>query len=356
MSYAGRRHFLMFPRSHGSIHFLLSMKFKIIVAVTLLSSAGAYAQNMFNMSSLHPADTMRGEAQEQAIRYPSLRQASVTASIFGSGDFDSDLQKKDFARGKSQNARISSFFAIPITQWNGNVISATIYHNQQFFKVSEVNNPLPGTPVSNGDFNESTLGLSLNLSRTDAIFHTPVVYSAVFTAISDNLKSVKRFNFNGSIAFPLKHTADVSLSLGALVQIDPSAPFPVLPIVSYYRRLTNSGLHLILDLPQGVTLKQPISKNAWIYVGSTANTFTSFYQPNNPSLPERFSYNTTEFKSGPGFEYLFGKYLILGISGGINTIASATFIAKGDQYHDAFVKNTNKASPYGELRISLLPF
>lgn len=332
------------------------MKLRIIVAVTLLTSVGAYAQNMFNMASLHPADTIRGESQEQAIRYPSLRQASVTASVFGSGHFDSDLNEKAFASGKSQNARISSFFAIPLTRWNGNVISATIYHNQQFFKVSEVNNQLPGTLLSNGDFNKSTLGLSLNFSRTDAIFHTPVVYTAVFTAISDNLKSVKRFNFNGSIAFPLKHTADVSLSLGALVQIDPSAPFPVLPIVSYYRRLANNGLHLILDFPQGLTLKQPLSHNAWIYIGSTANTFTSFYKPNNPSLPERISYNSIELKSGPGFEYLFGKYLILGISGGINTIVSATFVAKGDNYNNAFVKNTNKATPYGELRISLLPF
>jgi len=46
----------------------------------------------------------------------------------------------------------------------------------------------------------------------------------------------------------------------------------------------------------------------------------------------------------------------LGISGGVNTIVSSTFVAKGDHYKDAFVKNTNKAIPYGELRISLLPF
>lgn len=322
----------------------------------LLSSAGAYAQNMFNMSSLHPADTLRGEAQEQAIRYPSLRQASVTADIFGSNHFDSDLDGKAFGSGKSRIARISSFFSIPLTRWNGNAISATLYHNQQFFKVTEVSNPLPGTLLSNGSFSKSTLGLSLNFSRTDAVFHTPVVYSAVFTAISDDLESVKRFNFNGSIAFPLKHTADVSLSLGVLVQIDPSAPFPVLPIVNYYRRLNSNGLHLIIDLPQGASLKQPLSKNAWIYIGSTANTFASFYHPGNPSLPDRFSYNTIELKSGPGFEYLFGKCLILGISGGINTIASATAFAKGDSYNDAFIENTNKAMPYGEFRISLLPF
>lgn len=322
----------------------------------LAGTTGGHAQNMFNMSSLHPADTLRGDAQEQAIRYPALRQASVTATIFGSGHFDSDVNEKAFTSGKSRNARISSFFTIPVTQWNGNVISATLYHNQQFFTVSDVDHELPGTLLSNDNFSKSTLGLSLNFSRTDAIFHTPVVYSAVFTAISDDLQRIKRFNFNGSIAFPLVRTADVSLSLGALVQIDPSAPFPVLPIVNYYRRLANGGLHLIVDLPQGVMLKQPLSKNAWVYIGSTVNTFTSFYEPRNPSLPERISYNTIEFKSGPGVEYLFGRYVILGISGGINTIASATTFAKGGDYSDAFIENTNKPVPYGELRISLLPF
>ena len=332
------------------------MKYKILVAVLFLSSSGAHAQNMFSMSSIHPADTLRGEAQEQAIRYPALRQASVTVNIFGSNEFDSDLHGKAFTSGKSQNARISSFFAIPITQWNGNVISATIYHTQQFFTISNVNNQLPGTLLSNDNFSKSTLGLSLNFSRTDAIFHTPVVYSAVFTGLSGNLQRIDRFNFNGSIAFWLKRTPDVSLSLGALIQIDPSAPIPVLPIVNYYRRLNESGLHLIVDLPQGVTLKQPLSKNAWIFVGSTFNTFASFYEPNNTSLPERISYNTVEVKTGPGFEYLVGKYVMIGIGGGINAIASASTIAKGDNYNKAFIKNTSKATPYGEFRISLLPF
>ncbi len=146
----------------------------------------------------------------------------------------------------------------------------------------------------------------------DAIFHTPVVYSAVFTGISDNLSSVKRFNFNGSIAFPLKHTADSYLSLGVLVQVDPSAPSPVLPIVNYFQKLNSHGLELILDFPEGLSLKQPLSKNAWVYLGTNANTYTSFYKSNTPSWPSRYSYNTIELKSGPGFEYLFGKYVIWG--------------------------------------------
>jgi hypothetical protein len=332
------------------------MKINLLMTGMLFCSAGTYAQNMFSMSSLHPADTLRSESQEQAIRYPSLRQASVTVDLFGSGPFDSKLNEKDLSSGKSRNARISSFFSVPISTWGGNVIGATIYHNEQFFNILEANNKLADPKVSEGDIVKSTLGLSLNLSRTDAMFHTPVIYSAVFTVISDNLKAVRRFNFNGSIAFPLKRTPDVYFSLGALVQIDPSAPFPILPVVNYFRKLNNGGLQLILDFPQGASLKQSLSHNAWIYLGTTANTYASFYRSSDPALPARFSYNTVESKSGPGFEYLLGKHVILGISGGVNSILSARTIAKGGSYNDAFIRTTGKATPYGEFRISLLPF
>jgi hypothetical protein len=332
------------------------MKINLVVIGMLFCSTGTYAQNMFSMSSLHPADTLRTESHEQALRYPSLRQASVTTDIFGSGHFESKLNGKDFSSGESRNVRISSFFNVPISSWNGNVIGATIYHNEQFFKIREVNNQLIDPQANNEDITKSTLGLSLNFSRTDAIFYTPVIYSAVFTGLSDNLKAIRRFNFNGSITFPLKHTPDEYFSVGALVLIDPSAPSPVLPVVNYFRKLNSSGLQLILDFPQGASLKQPLSRKAWIYIATTANTYASFYKSGDPALPEHFSYNTIEFKTGPGFEYLLGKYVVLGVSGGVNSIASARTIAKGSNYNDAFIRTTGKSVPYGEFRISLLPF
>lgn len=332
------------------------MKINLLLIGMLLCSAGAYAQNMFSMASQHPADTNKSEAHEHAIHFPSLRQAAVTVDLFGSGHFDSKLNGKDFASGKSRNARISSYFTVPISSWDGNVIGATIYHTENFFDVRNVANQLASPRVNTGNSSKSTLGLSLNFSRTDAIFHTPVIYSAVFTGISDNLSTIRRFNFNGSVAFPLKHTADTYLSLGVLLLIDPSAPIPVLPVVNYFQKINNHGLQLAVDLPQGASIKQSLSRNAWVYLGSNYNTYASFYQSGNPSLPGRFSYNTIEVKSGPGFEYLLGKYVILGVSGGVNTTVSARTIAKGSRYNDPFIKTTGKSAPYGEFRISLLPF
>lgn len=331
------------------------MKIKLLLIGILLCNAGTYAQNMFSMASQHPADTNRSEAHEQAIRFPSLRQAAVTVDFFGSGHFDSRLNDKDFASGKSRNARISSYFTVPISSWDGNVIGATVYHTENFFNVRSADNQLSDPKVNTGNSSKSTLGLSLNFSRTDAIFHTPVIYSAVFTGISDNLSTIRRFNFNGSVSFPLKHTADTYLSLGALVQIDPSAPIPVLPVINYFQKLNSRGLQLAVDLPQGASIRQSLSRNAWLYLGTNYNTYASFYESGNTSLPGHFSYNTIEFKSGPGFEYLLGRYVILGVSGGVNSTVSARGIAKGSTYNDPFIKTTNKATPYGEFRISLLP-
>jgi len=332
------------------------MKTNLLLLMSLALSVGAQGQNMFSVNSQHPAaDTLVLSAREQALRYPGLRQASVTATAFGSGHFNAKLNDRDFASGDSENARISSFFNVPLWRRSSNVLSGTIYHNAQFFNVRNVS-ALTEPQLSNGRINKSTLGLSLNFSRTGRLFKAPVIYAAVFTAISDNLSSVKRFNFNGSLIFPVKHTAGTYLAIGALVLIDPSAPLPVLPSVNYVHRLNGSGLQLILDLPQSLTLKQPVSPKAWIYLGSQANTFASFFRSGNPSLPERFSYNTIEFKNGIGFEYLFGRQVILGIGGGLNGYSSVTTIAKGDRYNDAFIKSTNRATPYGEINLSLLPF
>lgn len=332
------------------------MKINLLLAAMLLCTTGAYAQNMFSMAAQHPADTLRSEAYEQAIRFPSLRQAAVTADLFGAGHFESKLNEQDFAKGESRHARISTYVTVPVSSWNGNVIGASIYHTQNFFNVREASNQPADPKVSTGNMSKSTLGLSLNYSRTDAIFHTPVIYSAVFTAMSDNLETIRRLNFNGSIAFPLKRTAHTYLSLGALVLIDPSAPVPVLPVINYFHKLNSKGLELIVDLPQGAMIRQALFRNAWVYLGSNYNTYVSFYESGNPALPKRFSYNTIELKSGPGFEYLVGKYLIVGVRGGINSIVSATAIEKGSRYNDHFIKTTYKSTPAAELRVSILPF
>jgi hypothetical protein len=335
------------------------MKLTILLSGMLLCNAGAFSQSMFSLNSQHPADTGRSEEHEQAIRFPSLRQAAVGIDFFGSSHYVSKLNGKDFVSGDARKARLNSFFTIPIAKWDGNAISATVYHTENFFDVRSANNQLAEPQVMTGSRSKGTLGLSLNFSRIDLLFNRPVIYSAIFTGISDNdnLSTVRRFNFNGAISFPIVHTADRYLSLGLLVAIDPSSPTPVVPLINYFQRLNNHGLQLAIDLPQGVSIRQALSRNSWIYFASNDRSYATFYKGSNvTALSDKYSYNTIELQTGPGFEYLIGKYVILGISGGLNNNLSGRGLLKGKSYNDPFIKTTYKSSAYGEFRISLLPF
>jgi hypothetical protein len=56
-----------------------------------------------------PCPYAPSDFHEQALRYPSLRQVSVTADLFGSGHFDSKLNGKDFASGKVLSLKANDF-------------------------------------------------------------------------------------------------------------------------------------------------------------------------------------------------------------------------------------------------------
>ncbi len=75
----------------------------------LLSSVGAYAQNMFNMSSLHPGDTLREKLRSRLFAILRFVRPRLLPIFFSAGHFDSDLNGNAFGSGKSQIARISSF-------------------------------------------------------------------------------------------------------------------------------------------------------------------------------------------------------------------------------------------------------
>jgi hypothetical protein len=148
----------------------------------------------------------------------------------------------------------------------GNTLSATFYYT--YIQVSDVTNDLQTPQLSPLTSDNSTLDLSLNYSRLDKLFKLPVIYSAVISGISDNLNTVRRFNFNGGLSFPLIQRANTSLAIGALLVIDPSSQTPVKPIINYYHKFTSSGVELIVDYPRQITVKKEVFKDGWLMFGT----------------------------------------------------------------------------------------
>ncbi|WP_291142090.1 hypothetical protein [Flavobacterium sp. UBA7680] len=332
------------------------MKIKAFFIYTLLFSCVLQAQNMVSMSSVHPAaDTTSAGKRELAIRYPALRQFGVSASSFGYSDFDSKLDDQDFANGKIKTERITTFFNSPAIQWSGNSLSATVFYTYTAIELKDITN-FTDSQLMPLTSDRNTIDVAVNYSRSDRIFNHPIIYSLVARGISDNLNSVKRFNFNGSFTLPIKKTENSSFSVGLLVLIDPSSPIPVEPIINYYHKFLSSGLELIVDIPTGINLKKEVARNAWVILGSNQSSFSTFYNRRNNLLDGKVSYNTIELKSGAVFEYLFAKNIMLNVGGGINNYFSSRLFKDGEHYSNASFTSDNTSAGYVNAGISLLSF
>ncbi|GEM_PF-427509 len=344
--------------NYGKINLVLLLRkvyhkaFILIALILIGCSLDAKAQNMVSMASIHPvADTVGISKNELAIRYPALRRFGVSASFYGYSEFHAKVVDNTFATGQMKTQRVSSYFNTPAAHWDNNSLSATVFYTHTSTELKEITGPF-GELFSD----KNTLDLALNYSRSDKIFDQAIIYSLVARAISDNLNTIRRFNFNGSFSLPLRKDDNTSFSLGLLVLIDPSAPFPVEPIVNYYRKFVPSGLELIVDLPNGVNLKKSVAKNTWLSIGSNQTSYSTFYNHHSGFLDGKVSYNTIELKSGAAFEYLFAKNIIVNVGGGINSFLASRLFKDGENYKRASIRSTNKSSPYLTLGLSLLSF
>jgi hypothetical protein len=333
------------------------MKLKVLLTGLILWSCCIQAQNMVSTSSIHPeADTVGISKKELAIRYPALRQFTISANSFGYSDFDAKLNDNNFAGGKIKTQRVSAYISTPAIKWKGNSLSASIYYTYTAIKLKDITNELSDAELTSLTTNNNTIDLALNYSRSARIFSHPIIYSLVARGISDGVKSVRRFNFNGSFNLPLIRKENTTFSVGLLVLIDPSSPIPVEPIVNYYHKFTGSGIELIVDLPNGINVKKEVAKNAWFVLGSNQQSYSTFYNRHNAFPDGKTSYNTIEVKSGVAFEYLFAKNIMLSIGKGINNYVSATIFKNGEDYGNASITSKNKITPYLNVSLSLLSF
>lgn len=333
------------------------MKLKVLLTGLILWSCCIQAQNMVSTSSIHPdADTIGISKKELAIRYPALRQVTISANSFGYSDFDAQLNDKDFAEGKIKTQRISASINTPALTWKGNSLSASIYYTWTSLKLKDITNELPDVPLTPLTANSSTIDLALNYSRSARIFNHPIIYSLVARGISDGVNSFRRFNFNGSFSLPLIRKENTTFSVGLLVLIDPSSPIPVEPIINYYHKFTGSGIELIIDLPNGINVKKEVARNAWFVLGSNQQSYSTFYNDHNAFPDGKTSYNTIEVKSGVAFEYLFARNIMLSIRKGVNNTVSSTIFKDGENYADAPITSKNKLTPYINVSLSLLSF
>lgn len=293
--------------------------------------------------------------KQAALRFPLLRQGGISKEIVGREKVTSELYGNKLAESEVRISRIRANFNIPIMTSGKNTVGASVGLLQQRLDFENTRSFNDQYPVSDNRVDKTTINLSAFAARSGTLFSKPVSLSANISVLTDQMASTFRINLIAAATMTLKRTATTSYSVGLLVLINPSAPTPLLPYFNYWHKFDND-LEFFLDLPTRLAIRKQVTKKASLALGTEISGTTAFLNLKEPGLPQKNLYATLELKTGPTFEYLVSKNIVLGVSGGLfNTVTSRVYerSAKSDDY---FIKNKMGSTPYINFSISVLPF
>lgn len=334
------------------------MKNRILSGITILFFLSFLAKAQTGEQILkQKIDSIKMAAlSEYAIKYPRLRQGFIATDIIGEADIKAELNGKDVYEGRAQMTRIRSNINIPFSQWGRNSISGSISYQQQRFQVGELVNKDPEFTAPEMTTTKSTLGFTATYIRSDSLLNRPVYYSGSISGLTDELSSIKRLTYFGSITMPVKRTQNTMLTAGLAIILDPSSPIPAFPIISYWHKYNYAGLELFIDMPSRIVLHKRFTRKSWATIGTEMGNSYAFFNLNQPQLPQNAVYSTMEFRSGASFEYLATKKLVLGVNGGLFTTATSRMFDRNKNPDDYFIKTKTGSVPYLSFSASYLPF
>lgn len=333
------------------------MKKQLLGGVILMLSSHAIAQadKAAAMRRMKDSITMV-YIRAAALRYPLLRQASVSTEFIGHNSVESKLYEKDFYSGDMQTTRLRANLNLPVWQGRKNVVATSITYLKQWSELDNGTSYNSNLPVNTRKFDRSTSAFLLSYTHNDSLFNKPFMVSVSAAAITNEDFSTLRMNYFGTLGVTLKRTPVTNLVVGVAVILDPSSPVPAAPFVSYFQRFTKSKLELYIDIPSRVSLRKELTSRASLSLGSQMGGNLFFFNIDNAFMPKQTIYTTLEIKSGATFEYMLGRHVVLGVSGGALSTLQSRLFEKSEKSNDYFIGNKMKTAPYVNVSLSVLPF
>jgi len=325
--------------------------------VFLIVSSYANAQQDSSAAKKKMMDSVRAVyIDEAALKYPRIRQFSISHEAAGAGDIRSELYGKDFFKGRLRTSTTTINLNVPVIESGKNTVVAGFGVIQQHFSLDEVTsyNVQYAVPKENRDL--TTFRTSINYIRRDTLLGLPITFNVGVTGLFNSSFSRQRLTYTGLISLPLLRTKNSSLTAGLIVNIDPSSPVPAFPFLSYSHRFQSLRMDLMVDMPSRIAVRKELNKKASLSVFGDLAGSNSFLDINNATLPQQNIYSSLSIKSGLLFEYRFTKKAVFSFSGGLQSTLTSKVVEHNETQSNYFIKNNNDMVPYLQVGVSLLPF
>jgi len=196
---------------------------------------------------------------------------------------------------------------------------------------------------------------SLNFTYVSKIFNKPFVLNTSLV-VDGSEKHFERLKGLAIGTIVLKADKQTKLMAGILVNVDPSTELPLLPMITYERKLTN-GMMIDLMMPKQLLVRKQVLSRGRISLGTELDR-NGFYLYNiNEQMPsQRYEYRQIELDNGVIYEHLIGDYLILTARTGAKWIAISRLFEKEKTFSKEWLEIAAKPTAYFNLGISFNPF
>lgn len=196
------------------------------------------------------------------------------------------------------------------------------------------------------------LSSSVNFSYFSTLFKKRTIYSSsiIVDGSDQHFERVKGL-FTGVMV--LKANQKTKMTVGLMVNIDPSAQTPVIPIFTYEHKF-NNGLIADITLPKSIYLRKYVFNAGRVSLGTELDR-TSFYLYNIDGTSQRYEYRQLDINSGLIYEHAIGNFVFTGKTG-MKFTPSGKLLRKEDSFNDAVYEIKPEASFYFNVGVSFNPF
>tara|TARA_R110002049_G_scaffold343_1_gene2043 strand:+ start:9072 stop:10070 length:999 start_codon:yes stop_codon:yes gene_type:complete len=289
--------------------------------------------------------------------FPSFRPFNFEFGNSFARDFDSQLLGEDFQNGRIEGQRtFKAAINMPFLKTKKWVMTGSFdyLYNEFHFKGLENLSPT-NTYVQDETVDFHNFRTAISSTYFSMIFKKPVIYNASLI-LDGNNNGFERFKGLIGASLVMKRTERTTITLGAVVFIDPTAQIPFFPTFTYNHKFKGSLWELDFILPQRLLVRRPISQKGRLSIGSTLGGNGFYVNVNSPMLPDVFEYSQLEINTGLIYEHKLSESVIATVKGGMSNFISSRLTEKGRSNSDYIYANDQGATGYFNLGFSYNPF
>ncbi|MAN59579.1 MAG: hypothetical protein CMC08_07065 [Flavobacteriaceae bacterium] len=332
--------------------------YKISIALSLLIFlivSPVLAQETQNEAKT--ADSLRQRATMGIKeKFPRTRVFNIEYGQSLQRDFSSELFDENFQEGEITTQRNLNVSAnIPIYRTMKWSLTGSLNYQFNEFEFDNIKTTEVTVFEQNGVVNFHNFSTALSSTYFSTLFKKPVIYNASLI-VDGNDKGLERIKGLVGLSFILMRSERTTITLGAIVFVDPTSQIPFFPTFSYNHRFKNSKWEVDFILPQHLLLRRPLGENGRISVGSNFGSTGFYVNVDAPNFAETFEYSQLEIRSGVIYEHRFSNFLIGTFQGGLQHFISNRLTEKAEPTSDFIYKNDQDATGYFQVGISIDPF